>query len=67
MMDASLAAKIMYEWMTPLNEHNPEWYRICAAKRIMGTRIKNEDTRKYVIGAFEMLFSGWKTVHPKSM
>lgn len=75
MMDASLAAKIMYEGAdaSTLNEKAAEYKELqngiasAAARGYVDTVIKAEDTRKYVIGAFEMLFTKGKTVHPKSM
>ena len=65
MMDASLAAKIMYEGAdaTTLNEKTAEYKELqngiasAAARGYVDTVIKAEDTRKYVIGAFEMLFT----------
>ena len=65
MMDASLAAKIMYEGAdaTTLNEKAAEYKELqngiasAAARGYVDTVIKAEDTRKYVIGAFEMLFT----------
>ncbi len=38
-----------------------------AARGYVDTVISPADTRKYVIGAFEMLFTKGKTVHPKNM
>ena len=74
MMDASLAAKIMYEGAdaTTLNEKTAEYKELqngiasAAARGYVDTVIKAEDTRKYVIGAFEMLFTK-REDHPKSM
>lgn len=65
MMDAKLAAKIMYAGAdnTVLNEKAAEYAELqssalAAAKRgYVDTIIEAEDTRKYVIGAFEMLFT----------
>lgn len=65
MMDASLAAKIMYEGAdaSTLNEKAAEYKELqngiasAAARGYVDTMIKAEDTRKYVIGAFEMLFT----------
>ena len=65
MMDASLAAKIMYEGAdaSTLNEKTAEYKELqngiasAAARGYVDTVIKAEDTRKYVIGAFEMLFT----------
>ena len=66
MMDAQLAAKIMYEWlrmMQIINEKAAEYAAlqssaVAAAKRgYVDNIIAAEDTRKYVIGAFEMLFT----------
>ena len=65
MMDASLAAKIMYEGAdaSTLNEKAAEYKELqngiasVAARGYVDTVIKAEDTRKYVIGAFEMLFT----------
>ena len=65
MMDASLAAKIMYEGAdaSTLNEKATEYKELqngiasAAARGYVDTVIKAEDTRKYVIGAFEMLFT----------
>ena len=65
MMDARLAAKIMYADAdnTVLNEKAAEYASLqesalSAAKRgYVDTIIEPEDTRKYVIGAFEMLFT----------
>ena len=61
MMDASLAAKIMYEGAdaSTLNEKAAEYKELqngiasAAARGYVDTVIKAEDTRKYVIGAFE--------------
>lgn len=65
MMDARLAAKIMYADAdnTLINEKAAEYATLqssalAAARRgYVDTIIEAEDTRKYVIGAFEMLFT----------
>ena len=65
MMDAQLAAKIMYDGadMQTINEKAAEYATLqssamAAAKRgYVDNIIAAEDTRKYVIGAFEMLFT----------
>ena len=65
MMDAQLAAKIMYadQDMKVINEKAAEYAAlqssaVAAAKRgYVDNIIAAEDTRKYVIGAFEMLFT----------
>ena len=65
MMDAKLAAKIMYADAdaATINEKAAEYgmlqsSALSAAKRgYVDTIIEAEDTRKYVIGAFEMLFT----------
>lgn len=65
MMDAKLAAKIMYadEDAAVINEKAEEYEKLqtsaySAAKRgYVDHFINAEDTRKYVIGAFEMLFA----------
>lgn len=65
MMDAKLAAKIIYanEEANVINEKAAEYSElqssvISAAKRgYVDSIIEAEDTRKYVIGAFEMLFT----------
>ena len=65
MMDAQLAAKIMYagEGAAVINEKAAEYAALqssalAAAKRgYVDNIIEAEDTRKYVIGAFEMLFT----------
>lgn len=65
MMDAKLAAKIMYadSDAATINEKAAEYAMLqssalSAAKRgYVDTIIQAEDTRKYVIGAFEMLFT----------
>lgn len=65
MMDAKLAAKIMYadESMEVMNEKAAEYAQLqssaeAAARRgYVDTIIKAADTRKYVIGALEMLFT----------
>lgn len=65
MMDAKLAAKIMYADAdaATINEKAAEYAMLqssalSAAKRgYVDTIIQAEDTRKYVIGAFEMLFA----------
>lgn len=64
-MDARLAAKIMYEGQGAdvINEKAAEYAKLqtsaeSAAKRgYVDTVINAEDTRKYVIGAFEMLYT----------
>ena len=65
MMDASLAAKIMYpgEEASVLNEKTAAYRELqsnvesAAARGYVDTVIAPADTRKYVIGAFEMLFT----------
>lgn len=65
MMDASLAAKIMYAGAdaATLNEKAAEYRKLqsgvasAAARGYVDTIISPADTRKYVIGAFEMLFT----------
>ena len=65
MMDASLAAKIMYPGAdaASLNEKAAEYKNLqsgvesAAARGYVDTVIAPADTRKYVIGAFEMLFT----------
>ncbi len=65
MMDATLAAKIMYagESAEVINENAARYASLqssalSAAKRgYVDTVIAPEDTRKYVIGAFEMLYT----------
>lgn len=65
MMEAKLAAKIMYanEDVTVMNEKANEYKELqasalSAAKRgYVDSIIEAQDTRKYVIGAFEMLFT----------
>lgn len=65
MMDAKLAAKIMYADAdaATINDKAAEYAKLqssveSAARRgYVDTIIKAEDTRKYVIGAFEMLFT----------
>ena len=65
MMDAKLAAKIMYADAdaATVSEKAAEYAQLqssalAAAKRgYVDTLIEAEDTRKYVIGAFEMLFT----------
>lgn len=65
MMDASLAAKIMYAGAdaATLNEKAAAYRALqssvdaAAARGYVDTVISAEDTRKYVIGAFEMLFT----------
>ncbi len=65
MMDAKLAAKIMYDGsdIVTINEKAAEYAALqssalSAAKRgYVDTIIEAKDTRKYVIGAFEMLFT----------
>lgn len=64
----------MYEGAdaSTLNEKAAEYKELqngiasAAARGYVDTVIKAEDTRKYVIGAFEMLFTKGKTVHPKA-
>ena len=65
MMDASLAAKIMYPGAdaATLNEKAAEYRELqsgvasAAARGYVDSIISPADTRKYVIGAFEMLFT----------
>ena len=65
MMDPQLAAKIMYEKESAsvITEKAAEYAALqssamAAARRgYVDTVIEAEDTRKYVIGAFEMLFT----------
>lgn len=65
MMDASLAAKIMYAGAdaATLNEKAAEYKALqssvasAAARGYVDTIISPADTRKYAIGAFEMLFT----------
>ena len=65
MMDASLAAKIMYAGSdaATLNEKAAQYRELqsgvasAAARGYVDTIISPADTRKYVIGAFEMLFT----------
>ncbi|MDO4519387.1 MAG: carboxyl transferase domain-containing protein [Eubacteriales bacterium] len=65
MMDASLAAKIMYTGSdaATINEKAAEYRALqssvnsAAARGYVDTIIAPADTRKYVIGAFEMLFT----------
>ena len=65
MMDAGLAAKIMYDGESAdvINEKTAEYAALqssalAAAKRgYVDNIIDAQDTRKYVIGAFEMLFT----------
>lgn len=65
MMDASLAAKIMYSGSdsTVLSEKAAQYRDLqnsvesAAARGYVDTIISPADTRKYVIGAFEMLFT----------
>ena len=65
MMDASMAAKIMYPGSeaSVLNEKAAEYRALqsnvesAAARSYVDTVIAPADTRKYVIGAFEMLFT----------
>ena len=65
MMDASMAAKIMYPGSdaSVLNEKAAEYRELqsgvesAAARGYVDTVIAPADTRKYVIGAFEMLFT----------
>ena len=65
MMDAQLAAKIMYadEDIKVINEKAAEYAALqssaaaAAGRGYVDNMIEAEDTRKYVIGAFEMLFT----------
>ena len=65
MMDAKLAAGIMYagEDGSVINEKAAEYAALqssaaaAASRGYVDTIIEPEDTRKYVIGAFEMLYS----------
>ena len=65
MMDANLAAKIMYadSDMAVIREKASEYAKLqdsvqsAAARGYVDTIIEPQDTRKYVIGAFEMLFT----------
>ena len=65
MMDADLAAKIIYagDDAAALNEKAAEYRELqnsvssAAARGYVDTIISPADTRKYVIGAFEMLFT----------
>ncbi|HIR26922.1 MAG TPA: carboxyl transferase [Candidatus Choladousia intestinigallinarum] len=65
MMEPQLAAKIMYgnESATVINEKAAEYAALqssamaSARRGYVDTVIEAEDTRKYVIGAFEMLFT----------
>ena len=65
MMEASLAAKIMYAGSDAavLNEKAAQYRELqsgvasAAARGYVDTVISPADTRKYVIGAFEMLFT----------
>ena len=65
MMDASMAAKIMYaDDAADVQAQKAEEYRnlqssvnAAAARGYVDTVIAPADTRKYVIGAFEMLFT----------
>ena len=65
MMDANLAAKIMYADAdaAELNEKAAQYRELqncvasAAARGYVDTVISPADTRKYVIGAFEMLFT----------
>lgn len=65
MMDAALAAKIMYAGSdaATLNEKAAQYRELqsgvasAAARGYVDTVISPADTRKYVIGAFEMLFT----------
>ena len=65
MMDAKLAAKIMYADAdaAELNEKAAQYRELqngvasAAARGYVDTVISPADTRKYVIGAFEMLFT----------
>ena len=73
MMDAALAAKIMYAGAdaATLKEKAAEYKElqsspvIAARRGYVDTIIEPEDTRKYVIGAFEMLFTKEKIVDEK--
>ena len=64
-MDAALAAKIMYEGQGAdvINEKAEEYAKlqnhvVSAAKRgYVDQIVEPADTRKYIIGAFEMLFT----------
>lgn len=75
MMDAGLAAKIMYaDSDAETIKTEAEKYRelqaspMAAARRgYVDTIINPADTRKYVIGAFEMLFTKGKIVQQKNM
>ena len=65
MMEADLAAKIMYAGAdaAELKEKAAAYAKLqssvdsAAARGYVDTVIRPEDTRKYVIGAFEMLYS----------
>ena len=65
MMDADLAAKIMYagDDAAALTEKAAEYRELqnsvssAAARGYVDTIISPADTRKYVVGAFEMLFT----------
>lgn len=65
MMDADLAAKVMYAGADSarLGEKAAEYRKLqssvesAAARGYVDTIIRPEDTRKYVIGAFEMLYT----------
>ena len=65
MMDATLAAKVLYGHTDPatVKEKAAEYAAlqnnvVSAARRgYVDTIIEAQDTRKYVIGAFEMLFT----------
>lgn len=73
MMDADLAAKIMYagDDAAALTEKAAEYRELqnsvsAAARGYVDTIISPADTRKYVIGAFEMLFTKGKNVRPRN-
>ena len=65
MMDASLAAKVMYADADAATQQEKaaEYAALqdsvdaAAARGYVDTVIEAQDTRKYVIGAFEMLFT----------
>lgn len=74
MMEASLAAKIMYAGAdaATLNEKAAAYRELqssvdsAAARGYVDTIISPADTRKYVIGAFEMLFTKGKNVRQRN-
>ena len=74
MMDAKLAAKIMYADSDAATiQEEAEKYKelqsspLAAARRgYVDTIIEPADTRKYVIGAFEMLFTRGKNVRQRN-